>query len=228
MTACETGPNPKLIMSPVQLIHSVVSDSLRCHESQHVRPPCPSPTPRVYSNPCPSSWWCHPTISSSVVPFSHLQSSPASGSFPMNRFFASGGQNIGVSASASVLPMSIQDWFPLGLTGGSPCSPRDSQESSPTPQSKSINSSVLSFLCSPTRTSIHELNKLAPLKSFNSEQPISCSVTEALVINYSPLLGRTLGFCDGSDSKESACNVRDLGSIPGSGRSPGEGNGNPL
>ena len=97
---------------------SVVFDSLRPHELQHARPPCPSPTPRVYSNSCPLSWWCHPTISSSVVPFpSCLQSFPASGSFQMSQFFASGGQSVGVSASASVLPMNIQDWFPLGWTG---------------------------------------------------------------------------------------------------------------
>ena len=90
------------------------------------------------------------------LPFSsHLQSFPTSGSFQMSQFFTSGGQSIGVSASASVLPMTIQDWFPLGWTGGSPCSPRDSQESSPTPQFKSINSSALSFLYSPTLTSIH-------------------------------------------------------------------------
>ena len=85
---------------------------------QHTRPPCPSPTPRVYSNSCPLSQWCRPTISSSVIPFfSHLQSFPTSGSFQMSQFFASGGQSIGVSASASVLPMNIQDWFPLGWTG---------------------------------------------------------------------------------------------------------------
>ena len=97
---------------------SVVSDSLRPHRLQHTRPPCPSPTPRVYSNSCSLSRWCHPTISSSVVPFSsQLQSFPASGSFPMSQFFASGGQSIGVSASASVLPMNVQGWFPLGLTG---------------------------------------------------------------------------------------------------------------
>ena len=88
------------------------------HEPQHTRPPCPSPTPRVDSNSCPLSQWCHPTISSSVVPFSSLlQSFPESGSFQMSQFFTSGGQNIGVSASASVLPMNIQDWFPLGLFG---------------------------------------------------------------------------------------------------------------
>ena len=101
----------------VQFSHSVVSDSLQPHELQHARLPCPSPTPRACSNSCPSSPWCHPTISCSVIPFSScLQSFPASGSFPMSQFFASGSQNIGVSASASVLPVNIQDWFPLGLT----------------------------------------------------------------------------------------------------------------
>ena len=93
-----------------------MSSSLRHHGLQHARPPCPSPTPGVYSNSCPLSWWCHPTISSSVVPFSsHLQSFPASGSFQMSQFFASGGQSIRVSNSASVLPMNIQDWYRLGL-----------------------------------------------------------------------------------------------------------------
>ena len=96
---------------------SVMSDSLRPHGLQHTRLPCPSPAPRAYENSCPSSRWCHPTISSSVVPFSPLQSFSASGSFQMSQFFASGGQSIGVSASASVLPMNIQDWFPLGWTG---------------------------------------------------------------------------------------------------------------
>ena len=106
------------VFSSVQCSHSVVSDSLRPHGLQHARPPCPSPTPRVYSNSCPLSRWCHPTISSSVVPFSsHLQSFPASGSSQMSQFFASGGQSIGVSASASVLPINIQDWFPIGFTG---------------------------------------------------------------------------------------------------------------
>ena len=101
-----------------QFRRSVVSDSLRPHEPQHARPPCPAPTPRVYSNSCPLSRWHHPTISSSVVPFSSsLQSFPASGSFPRCQFFSSSGQSIGVSALASVLPMNIQDWFPLGLTG---------------------------------------------------------------------------------------------------------------
>ena len=91
--------------------------TLQPHELQHIRPPCPSPTPGVHSNSHPSSQWCHPTISSSVIPFSHLQSFPTSGSFPMSQYFTSGGQSIGVSASASVLPMNIQGWFSLGLIG---------------------------------------------------------------------------------------------------------------
>ena len=108
----------KLSFSSDQFSHSVVSDSLWPHELQHARPPCPSPTPRVYSNPCPLSRWCHPTISSSVVPFSSCsQSLPASGSFQMSQLFAWDGQSIGVSASASVLPMNTRDWSPLGWTG---------------------------------------------------------------------------------------------------------------
>ena len=106
-----------LSISSVQFSHSAVSDSLRPHKPQHSRPPCPSPTPGVHTNSCPSSQWCHPTISSSAIPFSsRLQCFPASGSFLMSPFFALGGQSIGVSASASVLPMNIQDWFPLRLT----------------------------------------------------------------------------------------------------------------
>ena len=102
----------------VQFSRSVVSDSLQPREPQHARPHCPSPTPRVYPNSCPLSWWCHPTISSSVIPFSSRpQSFPASGSFQMSQLFAWGGQSIGVSASASVLPMNSQDWSPLGWTG---------------------------------------------------------------------------------------------------------------
>ena len=104
--------------SSVQFSRSVVSDSLQPHESQHARPPCPSPTPGVYSDSCPLSQWCHPTISSSVISLaSRLQSFPPSGSFQMTQFFASGGQSIGVSASASVLEINTQDWFPLGWTG---------------------------------------------------------------------------------------------------------------
>ena len=104
--------------SSVQFSHSVMSDSLRPHGLQHARLPCPSPTPGVYSNSCPLSRWCHLIISSSIVPFSFcLQSFPVSGSFQMSQLFTSGGQSIGVSASTSVLPVNIQDWFPLGWTG---------------------------------------------------------------------------------------------------------------
>ena len=106
------------VNSSVQFSGSFVSNSLWPHGLQHPRLPCPSPTPRAYSNSCPSCRWCHPTVSSSVIPFfSCLQSFPASESFPVSQFFASGCQNIGVSASASVLPINIQGWFPLGLTG---------------------------------------------------------------------------------------------------------------
>ena len=142
----------------VQFSHSVMSDSLQPHELQHARPSCPSPTPGVNSNSCLSSQWCHPTISSSVIPFSsHPQFFPESGSFQKSQFFASGVQIIRVSASTSVFPMNIQDWSPLGWTGWiSLQSKGDSQESSPTPQFKSINSLVLSFLYNPTLTSIHD------------------------------------------------------------------------
>ena len=110
--------NIMYLFCSVQFSRSVVSGSLQPHGLQHARPPCPSPTPGVYPNTCPLSWWCHPTISSSVVPFSSCpQSFPVSGSFPMSQFFTSGGQSIGVSASTSVLPMNTQDWSPLGWTG---------------------------------------------------------------------------------------------------------------
>ena len=103
---------------PVEFSHSVMSDSLWPHESQHIRPPCSSPTPRVHSDSCPSSQWCHPAITSSVIPFSSCpQSLPASESFPMSQLFAWGGQSIGVSTSSSVLPVNTEDWSPLGWTG---------------------------------------------------------------------------------------------------------------
>ena len=141
----------------LQFSRSVMSDSLQPQGLEHTRPPCPLPTPGACSNSCPLSWWCHPTVSSSVVPFSsRLQSFPASGSFQMSQFFTSGDQSIGVSASASVLSMNIQHWFPLGWTGWISCSPRDSQESSQTPQFKSINSSALSLLYGSSLTSVHD------------------------------------------------------------------------
>ena len=107
---------------------SVIYNSLGPHGLQHARLPCPSQIPGAYSNSCPSSQWCYPTISSFVIHLSsHLQSFPASGSFQMSQFFASGGQSIRASPAVSVLPVNIQDWFPLGLTGWFPCSPRGSQ-----------------------------------------------------------------------------------------------------
>ena len=146
-----------MIISSVQFSHSVVSDSLRLHESQHARPPCPSPTAGVYPNPCPSSRWCHAAISSSVVPFSSCpQSFPASGSFQR----VSSSHQVAKVLEFQLYHQSLQ-WTPRtdlledGLLG-SPCSPRDSQESSPTPQFKSISSSAIGFLYSPTLTSIHD------------------------------------------------------------------------
>ena len=131
--------------------------TLQPHGLQHTRVCCSSPTPGAWANSCPSSWWFHPTISSSVLLFSScLQSFPVTGSFLMSPFFTSVGQSIGGSISASVLQMSIQDWFPLGWLGGSPCSPRDSQESCPMPQFKTINSSSLTILYGANVTSIHD------------------------------------------------------------------------
>ena len=139
-----------MVYTSVEISCLVMSNSLRPHGLQY------PPTPRIYPNSFPLSWWRHPTISSSVVPFSYPQSFPASGSFPMNQLLASGGQSTGVSPSTSVLPMNTQDWSPLDGLVGSPCSPRDSQKSSPTPQFKSINSLVLSLLYSPILTSIQD------------------------------------------------------------------------
>ena len=137
----------------VQFSRSVMSDSLQPHELQHARPPCPSPTPRVYPNIYPLSWWCHPTISSSVVPFSScLQPFPASGSFQMSRLFVSGGQSIGVSASKSVVPMNTQNWSPLEWTGWISLQSKGLSRVF----SNTINSSALSFLHSPTLISIHD------------------------------------------------------------------------
>ena len=137
--------------------NSVMSGSLWPNRLQHARVPCPSLSPRVCWNSCPLSQWCHSIISSSVTPFSCCSKSfPASGYFAMCYHFTSGGQCIGALASAPVLPMNIQDWFPLGLTGLISCCPRDSQEYSPTPQFKSINPLMPSLHHDPTLTSIHD------------------------------------------------------------------------
>ena len=143
--------------SSVQFSRSIVSDSLWPHESQHARPPCPSPTPRVHSNSCPRSQWCHPAISSSVIPFSSCpQSLPASESFPMSQHFAWGGQSTGVSALASVLPMNTQDWSPLGWTGWISLQSKEFSRVFFNTTVQKHQFLALSFLHSPTLTSIHD------------------------------------------------------------------------
>ena len=133
-----------------------MSNSLRPHELQHTRPPCPSPTPGVHPNPCLSSRRWHPTISSSVVPFSSCPKFfPASGSFQMNQIFSSGGQSIGVSASTSVLPMNTQDWSRLGWAVWISLVSKDSQESSPAPQFKASVLRCFSLFYFPALTSVH-------------------------------------------------------------------------
>ena len=150
-------------MDSVQFSCSVVPDSLWPHGLQHTRLPCPSPTTGACSNSCPSSLWSHPIISSSVIPLSScLQPFLASGSLLTSQFFTSGGQSIRASALVSALPMNIQDWFPLGLTGLI-LQFKEPPGSSPTPQLKSINSSVLSFPYGPTFTSIHDYWKTIAL-----------------------------------------------------------------
>ena len=140
----------------VQFRCSVMSDSLEAHGLQHARLSCPSPIPRAYSNSCPLSWWCHPTISSSVVPFSSCLSQHQ-GLFQCQSF-TSGGQSIGASASASLLPMNIQGWFPLALTGLI-CSSRDSQNSSPALEFESNNFWELSLLYGRALLSVHDSRK---------------------------------------------------------------------
>ena len=145
----------KKAFSSVQFSRSVISDSLRPHEAQHTRPPCPSPTPGIHSNPRPSIRWCHPTISSSVVLFSSCsQSFPASGSFPMSQLFTWGGQSTGVSASTSVPPMNTQNWSPLGWTGWISLQSKGLSRvfSNTTVQKHQF----FSFLHSPTLTSIYD------------------------------------------------------------------------
>ena len=147
----------RIWFNSVQFSHVVVFDSLRSHGLQYARPPCPSPTPGVYSDSWTLSWWCHPAISSSVFSFSScLQSFPASRSFQMSQFFASGGQSIGVSASASVLPVNIQDWFLLGWTGWISLQSKGLSRVFWNTKFKNIHSLVLSFLYSPTLPSIHD------------------------------------------------------------------------
>ena len=159
---------------------SVVSNSLQLHRLQLARLPCPSPSPRVCSNSCPLSRWYHPIISSSVAPLSSLLSFPASGSFPMSQLFASGDRSIGASASALVLPVNIQGWFPLGLTG------------------------LISLL---SKGPLRVFSQVIGFGEGKSQPPVSL-----LVKNLTANAG----------------NVKDPGLVPGLGRSPGEGHGNPL
>ena len=183
-----------------------MSDSLQPHECQHARPPCPSPTPRVYSNSSLLSWWCHPTISSSVVPFSScLQSFPESGSFLKCWLFASGAQRIGASASASVLLMNIQDWFPLGLTGLISLQSRDSQEFS-TRLLKSLSTTIRK----------HQFFGVQPLLWYNShirtwllEKPYLW-LYGPLVKVMSPLFKRLPSFVTSFLPKVNRCPNRDV------------------
>ena len=145
------------MFSSVQFSHSVVSSSLQPHELQHARPPCPSPTPRVHPNSCALSRWCHSAISSSVIPFSSFpQSLLASGSFPVSQLFTWGGQRVGVSASASVLPINTQDWSPLGWTGWISSQSKGLARVFSSTIVQKYQFFALSFLHSPTLISIHD------------------------------------------------------------------------
>ena len=167
----------------VQFSRLVVSDSLRPHELQHTRPPCPSPTPGVHPNPCPSSQWCHPTISSSVVPFSSCpQSFAAWGSFSMSQLFTPGGQSIGVSASTPVLPMNTQDSSPLGWTGWLSLQSKGLSRVFSNTTVQKYQFFCASFLYSPTLTSIHSWRRkwqptpvFLPRKSHGRRSPVSYS-----------------------------------------------------
>ena len=167
LNACSTNESAFLLSLPDLFVPlksdgSIVVQLFSCaclwpHEQQHARLPCPLLSPRVCSNSCPLSQWCYPSISSSVTLFSFCsQSFPASGSFLMSWLFVSGGQSIGASALASVLPVSTEGWFPLGLTGLVSLLSKDSQESSPAPEFESINSWTVSLLYGPALTSVHD------------------------------------------------------------------------
>ena len=185
-----------LLCSLLLFSRSVVSNHLQPHGLQHSRLPCPPLSPGFCPNSCPLSQWCHPTISSSVALFSScLLSFPTSGSFPVSWLSISGGQSIGASASASalVLPMNIQSWFPLGLTGLSPCYPKDSQEFSPVTQFKSISFSVLSLLYGPTLTSIQKYWKNHSLDNLDLcwQRSLLFNMLSRFVIAFLP---RSKGF----------------------------------
>ena len=177
--------------------HSVMYNSLWLRGLQHARLPCPALSHGVCSNSCPLSWWCHPDISSSVILFSSLlQSFPASGSFPVSWFFASGDQSIGASVSASVLPVNSHRWFSSGWTGLISLLTKDSQESSPAPQFESINSSALSFLYGPTLTSIHDYwkNHSFDYMNFNPEYSLEGLMPKLKFQYFGHLKRRTDSF----------------------------------
>ena len=199
----------KSIIESVHFSHSIVSDSLQPHELQHARPPCPSPTPGVHPNSCPSSRWCHPAISSSVIPFSSCpQSLPASESFPMSQLFAWGGHSIGVSALASFLPKNTQDWSPLERTGWI-----------------SLQCKGLSRVFSNTTVQKHQF--FGAQLSSQSKFHIHTRPLEKPLPNGKSTTGLPW-WLSGKESTWNAEDTGDLGSIPGSGRSTGRGHGNPL
>ena len=193
----------------VQFSRSVLFNSFWPRGLQHSRLPCPSATPGACSNSCPSSPWYHPTTSSSVIPFSScLQSCPSSGSFPVSQFFISGGQSIGVSASASILPMNIQDWSPLGWTGWI-----------------SLQSNGLSRVFSNTTVQKHQFFG-AQLSLQSNFKKWKLNGRMSWILDLLSL--RSLRLSQWFSGKEFACSAGDTGLIPGSGRSPGVGNSNPL
>ena len=177
-------------ISSGQFSHSVVPNSLWPNELQHAMPLCPSPTPGIHSNSCPLSRWCHPTISSSVVPFSScLQSFAASGSFPISQFFASGDQSIGISVSASVLPMNIKDWFPLGWTGWISLLSKGLPRIFSNTTVQKHQFSGLSFLYSPALTSIPDYWKTIALTRWTfvgKVMSLLFNMLSRLVINFLP------------------------------------------
>ena len=183
----DVGHNGSIYISSFSC--SVMPDSLQPDEPQHARPPCPLPTPRVYPNSCPLSRWCHPTISSSVIPFSSRpQSFSALGSFPMSQLFASGGQSNGVSASASVLPMNIQDWFPLGWTDCISLQFKGLSRvfSNTTVQKHQLFGAQLSFI---TLTSIHDYRKTKVLTRWTFVDKVTSllyNMLSRLVITFLP------------------------------------------
>ena len=216
----------------VQFSRSVMSDSLRPHEPQHARPPCPSPTPRVHPNPCPLSQWCHPAISSSVVPFSSCpQSLPASGSFPTSQLFASGAQSIGVSTSTSVLPMNTQDWSPVGWTGWISLQSKGLSRvfSNTTVQKHQFFSSAFFIvqLSHPYMTT-GETIALTRWTFVDKVMSLLFSMLSRLVITSFQQVALVVKKKKKKKPPANAGDTRAKGSIPGSWKSPGEAHSNPL